>query len=555
LRKFAAAALAVPVLALLYLPILARRSIAARAALVASVGIVVLVAALGLSRPVTTSATAPAPPITAVADEAFRSIDVATDLDAAVDIRFSEPMDQRSVAASLTVQPATAVRLGWNATGTVLTVHPAGHWTAGAYHTITITPGTLAAGGRPMSTAVRAAFVTRPITSGRIVATETAGSATSVASSFRITFDRPVAATAVTAALRISPAVEGRLVADPEPPAAVASQALGFTFTPTATLAPGTTYRVGLGPLVDTDGATIGAVDEIAIRTTAAPRVIRFRPSTGTTKVERRASLSVRFSEAMNQRSTRAAFTVTANGKAVRGTFRFAESNTVLVFQPVSALPAGAKVVIRLAATATSAQGVPLAKGATVALRTVPKPVAAPKAPAAAPRSGGSTGGSGGSGGGAVGGGSWGAVETYYMRLMNCTRTGGWVTSTGACSSPGGRNVAPLRLDAGISSKVSRPYAKKLAVGNDCSHFMGGNPGDRLSRAGYTSYRWAENLGCRSGNPYSAVLGSHLYFQSEKSYLGGHYVNLMNAAYDRAGIGVWVYAGRVRVVIDFYHPR
>ena len=33
-----------------------------------------------------------------------------------------------------------------------------------------------------------------------------------------------------------------------------------------------------------------------------------------------------------------------------------------------------------------------------------------------------------------------------------------------------GRNVAALRLDSGISSKVSRPYAKKLAVGNDCSH-------------------------------------------------------------------------------------
>jgi uncharacterized protein YkwD len=153
-----------------------------------------------------------------------------------------------------------------------------------------------------------------------------------------------------------------------------------------------------------------------------------------------------------------------------------------------------------------------------------------------------------------VGSGSWGAVERYYFKLMNCTRTGGWVTSTGSCSSPGGRSVAPLKLSAGISSHVSRPYAKRLAVNNQCSHFIGGNPGDRLRAAGYTSYRWAENLGCRSGNPYSAVLGSHLFFQSEKSYSGGHYVNLMNAAYDRVGIGVWVSGGRVRLVIDFYHP-
>ena len=52
-----------------------------------------------------------------------------------------------------------------------------------------------------------------------------------------------------------------------------------------------------------------------------------------------------------------------------------------------------------------------------------------------------------------------------------------------------------------------------------------------------------------------AVLGSHLFFQSEKSYNGGHYVNLMNAAYDRVGIGVWVSSGRVRLVVDFYHPN
>jgi uncharacterized protein YkwD len=158
------------------------------------------------------------------------------------------------------------------------------------------------------------------------------------------------------------------------------------------------------------------------------------------------------------------------------------------------------------------------------------------------------------SAGGAVGGGSWAAVETYYLGLMNCTRTGGWVTSTGRCSSPGGRNVAALKLSSGISSNVSRPYAKRLAVGNMCSHFIGGNPGDRLRRAGYTSYRWAENLGCRSGDPRAAVLGSHLFFQSEKSYNGGHYRNLMNAAYDRVGIGVWVSGGRVRLVVDFYHP-
>ena len=549
MRKIAAAALAVPVLAIIYLPVLARRSIAARVGLVASVGIVVLVAALGLSRPAATTATQPAPPITALADDAFRSIGAATDLHAAVEVTFSEAMDPRSVAASMTVTPATEVSVSWDATRTILTVRPTTHWAAGMYHTITIAAGTLAAGGRPMSSAVHAAFVTRPATSGRIAATVAAGNATSIASGFRITFDHPVATDAVAAALRISPAVEGRLVADSGRPDVAAGEALGFTWTPAALLAPGTTYRLSVGSLEDADGSEVGGVDAATVRTAAAPRVVRFRPADGTTKVERRTALSVRFSEPMKHVTTQAAFTVTANGKPVHGTYRFAESSTVLVFQPVSALPAGAKVVVSVAATATSARGVSLAAPSSETLTTVAKPKAAPATTSSSSRTSGSTGGS------AVGGGSWGAVETYYLRLMNCTRTGGWVTSTGSCSSPGGRNVAPLKLDAGISSHVSRPYAKKLAVNGWCDHFVGGTPGDRLRAAGYTSYIWAENLGCRSGNPYSAVLGSHLYFQSEKPYNGGHYVNLMNSAYDRVGIGVWVSGGRVRLVVDFYHPR
>jgi uncharacterized protein YkwD len=196
--------------------------------------------------------------------------------------------------------------------------------------------------------------------------------------------------------------------------------------------------------------------------------------------------------------------------------------------------------------------GTPLAGASQASFRIVAKPAPAPKAPAPTPKPTPKPPTT--SGGGAVGGGSWGAVEVYYLKLMNCTRTGGWVTSTGACSSPGGRNVAALKLDAGISTKVSRPYARKLTLSGVCSHFSGGTPGDRLRAAGYYSYKWAENLGCQGGNPYAAVLATHIYFQSEKSYGGGHYVNMMNALYDRVGIGVWVSSGRLRLVIDFYHP-
>ena len=116
------------------------------------------------------------------------------------------------------------------------------------------------------------------------------------------------------------------------------------------------------------------------------------------------------------------------------------------------------------------------------------------------------------------------------------------------------RGFSAIFLSTGISSRVARPYARLLATTGQCSHYADGGPDDRLRRAGYTNYTWGENIGCRSGNPYSAVLATHLFFQSERSYNGGHYRNLMDPDFSRVGIGVAVSGGRVRLVIDFYHP-
>jgi uncharacterized protein YkwD len=314
-----------------------------------------------------------------------------------------------------------------------------------------------------------------------------------------------------------------------------------FEFIPTALLPGGTTFTISLGVGVrDIDGGPVTA-ESMTIRTASAPSVVRFRPKTGATGVGWTQNLSVRFSEAMDRASTQAAWKATQGTAAVAGSFAWAEGDTVLVFNPTKSLGYSQKIVLSVAVGATSKAGLALASAASATFTTAPRPTPGTKP-------------TGGSGGGVIGSSTWSAVEAYYLKLMNCTRTGGIVTSTGACSSPGGRSVAALWQDAGITTKVSRPYAKKLAVNNLCTHFSGGNPGDRLKAAGFPSYVWAENLGCRSGDPYAAVLGSHLYFQSEASYSGGHYVNLMNAKYDRVGIGVWVSGGRVRLVVDFYHP-
>lgn len=152
----------------------------------------------------------------------------------------------------------------------------------------------------------------------------------------------------------------------------------------------------------------------------------------------------------------------------------------------------------------------------------------------------------------------WYTVERFYLGLVNCTRTGGWVQSDGTCRGYGSgrysKYVAPLTYSLGISDKVSRPYAKRLAVNGICSHFAYGDPGYRLRKAGYTHYTWGENIGCRDGyaSVKAAVLASHIAMQHEKWANGGHWKNIKNANFRYAGIGIWRYGGRTRVVTDFY---
>jgi len=555
LPKPIVALLAVPVLAWVVAVGLLRRSAIARSGIGVALGAVVALGAIGLVRPEPIAATLPTP-IVPIPQAAFQTI-VATgvEVDAPAVITFSTPMDRASVEAAVAVDPPTPVTFSWDASDHELSVRPVAHWRTAAYHTITVPPGALAASGRPMTSPARAAFVTRLAAGASLAATDMLGKQVAVDTAFTVTFDRAVDPSSVEGSVLLEPAVDGALVLEPGTDAQPT-----YRYTPSAALSAGTWYRLTVDGVIDAAGVPVEVATR-AFRTIEAPAVVRFRPRALTQDVERGATISVRFTMPMDRASTKPAFKVTVGGKAIKGTVSFAEDDTVLVFKPASTLAWDTRVDVVVSTDARSADGVPLAKVADAAFRTEEKPAPPPAAPTSpAPSggsgSGGSGGSSGGSGGGSVGSGSWTAVERYYLGLMNCTRTGGIVSSSGSCTSPGGRDVAALKLDSGISGAVARPYAKKLATGDMCSHFIGGNPGDRLRAAGYTSYRWAENLGCRSGDPYAAVLGSHLFFQSERSWspLGGHYVNLMNAAYDRVGIGVWVSSGRVRLVIDFYHP-
>jgi uncharacterized protein YkwD len=537
LRKLTAT-LAVPIVAPIRAASVAARRIGSQIRVAITALTVATVGVLALSAPSGTNAVPPSTILPVTSAAVRTDLRVGQPLDATIAIAFTTPMNRVSVAGLVRVVPATPMDVSWDASGTVLSVGPSTTWQPGTVHTITVDAGALAATGAPMSAPLTAAFLTRDSTAATIRASKLVGAKAVPDTTFDITFDRGVDPATLADAVRFDPPVIGSVNRVGR------RGVVRYVYTPMSPLAPNATYQVSLASSVrDEEGAPVAATT-LSVRTADAPTVVRFRPRDGMKDVARAVDLSVRFSAKMDRASTKAAVTVTAGGAAVRGTMAFADGDTVLVFHPTNPFRFGQRVVMTVAGTATAATGASLATAATGTF-TVRAGARASRdrATTAIPA------------GGSVGGGTWAAVEAYYLKLMNCTRTGGWVTSGGACSSPGGRNVAPLWIDQGISSAVTRPYARLLATRGACNHFIGGNPGDRLRRAGYTSYIWAENLGCRSGNPYKAVLGSHLFFQAERPYRGGHYVNLMNAKYDRAGIGVWVAGGRVRLVIDFYHPR
>jgi hypothetical protein len=151
-------------------------------------------------------------------------------------------------------------------------------------------------------------------------------------------------------------------------------------------------------------------------------------------------------------------------------------------------------------------------------------------------------------------------AELLALRLLNCTRTGGWVRVDGTCKGRATGTYSPylrpLRLHEGISSLVAFGWASELLKAKVCGHVIPGQPvlQVRLASAGYVDASFAENVGCWWSDkpPQDVVITVHRMMQAEKAYDGWHWRNMKNPRYRSVGIGVATVAGRTTVVFDFY---
>jgi hypothetical protein len=462
-------------------------------------------------------------------------------IDAPYILQFSKPMNEGSVADALEITPRVAVRLIWDSAGKTLNVTPATSWEPFTRYGVQVTQKAMDQSGIQLSAPLEGAFMTGALTTARITATIMSDDLVSPNSSFQITFSRPVKLATVEARLIVEPPVTGVIVGDD--PTDVGSQV--FTFTPEG-LAGKTQYTISFDNegAVDTAGVALLPVTPLTVTTTDAPDVIRFRPQDGANTTDPNQVISVRFNMPMDRASTAAAFSVTVNGRAVRGLVSWAEDDTVLVLDPSSSLPIGSTVTMRVTTKATSKTGMHL-KSTVTGKFGVRKPTVR-----RIPWLGGTQTNS-----------PWYSSEVYYFHLVNCTRTGGWVTSSGDCSS-NTRHVMPdqpaLRLDSGLSA-VARNYSKIQAERGVLTHYLDGtNPHQRLAAAGYPGGTWGENLGSPPTYNAAGMIKVEIYFQNEvrcdwgRRCEFGHYRNIMYPYFRRVGIGVWVARGRVRVTSEFY---
>jgi hypothetical protein len=145
-------------------------------------------------------------------------------------------------------------------------------------------------------------------------------------------------------------------------------------------------------------------------------------------------------------------------------------------------------------------------------------------------------------------------LETSYLKLINCTRTGGYVMENGGCEDYGsGKHsayVAPLKLHHRISAFVSRPMAHRCADAGVLDHTLGGSIHDRMYAAGYGG-TIGESMGWSSTPSFAGLVRVHRLMQGEQSYNGWHWRNMKNAAFHSVGIGVWLKDG-IWLANDFW---
>jgi O-glycosyl hydrolase len=281
---------------------------------------------------------------------------------------FNEAMDPSTITASAFTLTggggSVTATVAYSASTNTATLTPSGPLAYSTQYTATITTAVTSSQGAPLPANYTWSFTTAtPPPTPTVIAVVPASGATNVALNTQVTatFSEPMMASTITSttftlSAQGDVAVNGTVTLDPTGEIA--------TFSPTANLAPNTTYMATITTGVESSaGIPIGAADTWTFSTPPAPTVTSTSPAFGATNVSLNPVVTATFSTAMNARTiTSSTFTVAVTGgAAVSGTVSYNSSTDVASFTPSSALTASTSYTATVTTGATSAAGVPLA--------------------------------------------------------------------------------------------------------------------------------------------------------------------------------------------------
>ena len=158
-------------------------------------------------------------------------------------------------------------------------------------------------------------------------------------------------------------------------------------------------------------------------------------------------------------------------------------------------------------------------------------------------------------------------AEDVAIRLTNCIRSGGLVTSDGKCKGWGKGNhskaMPTLKRSTRISDRVSWPWVKKSVQWNgtrSCwiGHARQGSTVDRrFAAVSLKHIANGENMGCGMyGTGKQTVVRIIRMWQAEKAWNGPHWRQIKNPDFRSVGVGVARYGNRkTQVVMNFYGKR
>jgi alpha-2-macroglobulin len=287
-------------------------------------------------------------------------------------ITFDQAMDQNSVAAAFSTEPALDGSLTWTDARTVEFV-PAEAWPRNTELSIEIQEDAQALTGVTLEETFRTAVKTIGPLAVSTIVPDTDATGVTADARIVVTFNRPVVALGVTEDMDALPSP---ITVDPD--ISGKGEWLNtsiYMLTPDAALQGGTRYTVTVDAgLTAVDGAVLDESFEWSFET-LPPQILSIQPSDGASNVLLDADLTVRFSQPMEPASTADAFALLFRGERVEGDISWNDDNSVLTFSPAENLEIETTYILNIADTARSAAGeASLDRGYSQSFATVPLP-------------------------------------------------------------------------------------------------------------------------------------------------------------------------------------